>query len=213
MGDFNKAINKEFINKTNYFKNSQLTDILLNNLFNVSFDFDANNNKILKKALSNAAIVDYNAANLSIEDELKWNIASVKMPNVSTDYDTKYFHNDRLYINYRDSSDILNISFIENSKLNIRKIIKTWIELTLINQTSILDVNDQPILLYPIEYDIPNLKVYPISGKFESLSYEQYNRVHPISCEDVTLNLNAEVTLPAISVNFVYKKYQMFINT
>lgn len=194
--------NIDFVNQNKFWKNSNLTNMLINNMFNIYFNFDSDgvvNNDILKQVLNNVFPID----------KLKEQVISFRFPAINTDYMTIFQGNERLYVNHRDDSDIINLSFLEDSNLSVRNFFRTWIKLTQVNQETIVDENEIPYILYPNQYDCKELNLYPISPKFESLSYERYYRVHPVQLEDLTLSLTDDCTLPVVSVSFVYRKYSI----
>jgi hypothetical protein len=185
--------NIDFISKSKWFTESNITNMLLSNLFNITFNFSSAENDIV----NNTKLLDILLPDTTLNN-LEFNVANLRMPAVSTDYDTVFYNNKKFYANYRDDSDVLTLGFFEDAELNIRTFFKWWIDLTLISSP-----------LYPFEYDCKELKLYPISGKYESKVVETYTRIHPISVEDKTFSFTDDVTVPVIAVSFVYKSYDI----
>lgn len=200
-----KQDNIDFVSKQKFYSESNITNTLVTNIFNITFNFSNSDKDVVDNRLLLELLLDTKSKTLN---NLEFNVASIRMPSISNQYDTTYFNNDRLYTHYNDSSDILTLGFYESANIDIRRFFKTWIELTKVDQSTILN-NDtgRPYNLYPSQYDCKELILYPLGGNLTSTFAEIYKRIHPISISDITLDNTADASLPIVQVSFVYKSF------
>ena len=190
--------NIDFINKIKFMQQSGINNILLNFMFNASFVFSnaddkqtTNNSPLLK------FISDDVGNNIDVASFLKWNIGSFRLPRLQVETTTRYFMNSRRNVVYKDNSDNLVLTFFDTAELKLRRVLKSW-------KDACLPENG----LYPNEYGLDSLNIYPMNGKFETTegSEESYHMVYPVYIDDVTLDFAADPSINVISVGFNYKR-------
>jgi hypothetical protein len=187
-----KDENKKILNESNFIKNSNASNPLLDNIFKIKFDVADSK---LTDIIGNFGINKY----VDMWDILEKNAHSVTVSTLETEYSVQYISNDRRYnVIKRLDSNIL-ITFIESDDLIIRRIIDKWLDLT-------LSTNKEGLYQEEVSVD---LFVDPISTDYETKQRMKYNEIFPINYADITLNLGGDAELKAINVIFNFVSNEM----
>lgn len=199
---------KDFLSREHFLQHSNAKNLLLENLFNISFlknyggeeikkweDFQVYfNSKGLLKAWEDPNLLDF----------LKLNTFSIILSDIIADNSTYYIADKRRQAVYKRSDKNISIGFIESANQNIRRLIETWINMTLPEQDKAFYLGDYGV----------DIIVSPVDINQQEGSKIVYEKAYPISYENLELNLGGDASLRMIMCEFVYKRnYTIDINS
>ena len=171
--------NIEYINKLKFIQNSALTNILISNLYNISFVVGDNTETL---------------ENVGFDSEwFKWQLASANLSSLSLEYDTQYLYGNRNYTFFKRTDSTFSIIFIETAEFDIRTTMEDWINL--INSGAYFD-----------DVNIDEIRFHPISAHMTTGAEESYYKCVPVEVNDIKVDLLTDtVEFPLTEVKFVFE--------
>jgi len=194
----------KFINsKRAFMEKSNFSRSMIDNVVYVKIDFSDMDSEILGKI---SDIVKENTSfGVSTDDDglknyLLWSGYAIKTPKIDTEYDLKYLNNDRLYSFYKSTDSNVEVSFLEDGYITIRRIFK------LLRDEILPDSK-----YYFKDVAIPKIRLYyPAFNTDDSkIICDVYEDCIPISLEGHVLDNRNNQSLKLTDVTIVYKKFKI----